>query len=293
MLALARPKAAAISWTRRRPFSSSEWSHLEAKAQLITKRLIQSGETVSVAEVTSGGLVSAALWTSPVAHRCFKGAGVRLAYGINRDADQQGVEKARDFAKQKMASGWSDGFEETRIAQRERARWGLVYEVGEAHSEPGTLVHALELAHAAKLNLGTAWGIGESCVPGPEPHHRTGAPAGSGSVAVAGPTPETTGVLRLQPSSASRSANMLRVARASLDLMEQLQKTRFALEARSSYSTLDMKAVRSQVTEITKKQPEDDDCWEALSDADGDVTAAVVSLIQSGRSGGSGVGMTP
>ena len=86
---------------------------------------------------------------------------------------------------------------------------------------------------------------------------------------------------------------MLRVARASLDLMEQLQKTRFALEARSSYSTLDMKAVRSQVTEITKKQPEDDDCWEALSDADGDVTAAVVSLIQSGRSGGSGVGMTP
>ena len=49
---------------------------------------------------------------------------------------------------------------------------------------PGTPVHALELAHAAKLNLDTAWGVGESCVPGPKPHR--GCDAGSGFVAVAG-----------------------------------------------------------------------------------------------------------
>ena len=48
-------------------------------------------------------------------------------------------------------------------------------------------MHALELAHAAKFNLGTTWGIGDSCVPGPDPHRRTGQLAGSGYVAVAGP----------------------------------------------------------------------------------------------------------
>ena len=89
-------------------------------------------------------------------------------------------------------------------------------------------VHALELAHAAKLNLGTAWGVGESCVPGPEPHHRTGGLSGSGYVAVAGPKPEATGVLRLEPSDLSRSANMMRIAQAALDLMAHLQEKQLA-----------------------------------------------------------------
>ena len=80
-----------------------------------------------------------------------------------------------------------DGFEESRVGKRERARWGLVYEDGVAPSEVGTPVHALELAHAAKFNLGTSWGVGDSCVPGPDPHRRTGQLAGSGYVAVAGP----------------------------------------------------------------------------------------------------------
>tara|TARA_B110001452_G_scaffold172124_1_gene144171 strand:+ start:1823 stop:2536 length:714 start_codon:yes stop_codon:yes gene_type:complete len=222
MLATRRPALVGLRWARR--FSSDEWSKLESKAERIAKVLVDTGEGVSVAELSSGGLISAALWTSPLAHQCFKGAGIRLAYGINRQADEEGVATARDFAKAKMSDGWEKGIEKTRIGQRERARWGLVYEDGVPHSEVGSPVHALELAHAAKFNLGTTWGIGESCVPGPGPHHRTGEAAGSGFVAVAGPQPESTGVLKLGPSDASRSANMLRFASAALDLMVAMQE---------------------------------------------------------------------
>ena len=44
-----------------------------------------------------------------------------------------------------------------------------------------------------------------------------------GFVAVAGPSIETTGVLKIDPSDASRSVNMARIADAALDLMEHLQ----------------------------------------------------------------------
>ena len=91
------------------------------------------------------------------------------------------------FRRVSGAGFGDDGFEESRVGKRERARWGLVYEDGVAPSEVGTPVHALELAHAAKFNLGTSWGVGDSCVPGPDPHRRTGQLAGSGYVAVAGP----------------------------------------------------------------------------------------------------------
>ena len=210
----------------RRCFRSEDWSALEKLSRGVIKSLDEVGETVSVAEWTSGGLISAALWSAPDAHRCFRGAGVRLAYGINRDADREGVAQARDFARGKVGSGWPEGFEDTQLGRRESARWGLVYEEGVAHSESGTAVHALELAHAAKLNLGTEWGIGESSVPGPKPHHRTGLLAGMGFVAVAGPTRETTGVLKVGPSDASRSENMARTARAAIDLMAHLQSSR-------------------------------------------------------------------
>lgn len=96
----------------RRCYSTDEWSRLESKAAGIVQVLEQLGQTVGVAELASGGLISAALWTSPSAHQCFKGGGVRLAYGINRDADQQGRDQARSFVEEKMSSGFgADGFE--------------------------------------------------------------------------------------------------------------------------------------------------------------------------------------
>ena len=45
-----------------------------------------------------------------------------------------------------------------------------------------------------------------------------------GFVAVVGPTVETTGVLKLNPSDQQRSVNMARFAEAALDLMAVLQK---------------------------------------------------------------------
>ena len=223
----ARPTRLCGQIVLRRRFSSEGFAEASTKATTITKKLEQSGETVGVAELASGGLISAILWTAPTAQRTFKGAGVRLAYGINREADIFGRERARDFAKEKIASGFTTtgnkDFASSRIGRRESGRWGLVYENGVPFSKVGSAVHALELAHAAKFNLGTTWGIGESCVAGPEPHHRTGQAAGSGYVAVAGPGPEQTGVLKLEPSDATRSDNMLRIVQAALDLMERLQ----------------------------------------------------------------------
>lgn len=182
--------------------------------------LARHNETVGVAETTSGGLVSAAFWSSPIGSRAFKGAGVRLAYGINREADIEGVAKARDFLAQgnTMANAASP---------RLRAiGMGLVYEDGIEHSETGTAAHALELAHAAKYNLNTTWGVGESSVPGPHDHRRTGLPAGMGFVAVAGPTAETTGVLKVGPKDGTRSQNMCSFAQGALDLMAHLQSQR-------------------------------------------------------------------
>ena len=228
LLTTAHRSSVCVLRSQHRSFSGGDsLRQLERRANDIIERMGQANETVSVAEWTSGGLISAMLWTSPAAHKAFKGSGVRLAYGVNRRADREGVEQAREYAKQKMSSGFTKGFENSRLGERERGRWGLVYEDGVPYSEVGTPVHALELAHAAKLNLGTTWGIGESCVPGPTPHHRTGQAVGSGYVAVAGPDRNVSGVLRLEetdPAVTTRLENMVRFARAALDLMAHLQQ---------------------------------------------------------------------
>ena len=179
------------------------WGALETKANGVVDGLVAQDDTVGVAETTSGGLICAALFSHPDGSRAFKGGGLRLAYGIDRAADEAGVEAART-----QAVGMIE----------------LEYD-GEP-TESGTAVHALELANAARLNLGTTWGVGESSVPGPQPHRRTGSPPGEGFVAVAGPTAATTGVLRLQPGHYDRSENMFRFATGALDLLALLQKKR-------------------------------------------------------------------
>ena len=115
--------------------------------------------------------------------------------------DQKGIEEAREFAATHMAS----------------SRWGLVYEDGE---------YALEIAHAVKLNHGTTWGLGESGVLGPDVHRRTGVPPGMGFETVAGPKPDTTGVMKLNPSSErTHSENKAHSAKAALDLITPTRKT--------------------------------------------------------------------
>ena len=92
----ARPTRLCGQIVLRRRFSSEGFAEASTKATTITKKLEQSGETVGVAELASGGLISAILWTAPTAQRTFKGAGVRLAYGINREADIFGRENANN-----------------------------------------------------------------------------------------------------------------------------------------------------------------------------------------------------
>lgn len=182
--------------------ASFGWTHLPAKAAQITQALRQSGQTVAVAETSSGGLISAALFSSFEGQHVFRGAGVRLPSGISDSAGQDA----------KAAS------------QNQLLAWGIEYANKIDASHVGTVVHALELAHAAKLNLGTDWGIGESGVPGPDAHPRTGYPAGMGFVAVVGPTSSRTGVLKLDPvGETGRADNMCRFAIAALDLMSHIQ----------------------------------------------------------------------
>ena len=185
----------------RRLLSEDGMRKLLPKATLVMEDLRSRGETVAVAETTSGGLISATLLGtgSDVSH--FLGGGVRLPVGLSSDADAD----AKTAANALLTT------------------WGVMYD-GEATSS-GTMEHALELAHAAKLNLRSDWGIGESGVPGPA-HHRTGLPPGMGFVAVVGPTQELSGVLKLSPNNLGRLENMSRFAKAAVDLFAVLQKKR-------------------------------------------------------------------
>eukprot|EP00947_MAST-08B_sp_MAST-8B-sp1_P002370 g2370.t1 len=166
-----------------------------------------ASETVAVAETSAGGLISASLLSAPLESRFhpFRGAGVRLPHGLKPELDEEAKKTARGQAK---------------------PSWGVEYD-GDDPSQAGTAVHALELAHAAKFNLGTDWGIGESGVPGPASHSGTGQPPGLGFVAVVGPTEETTGVLKINTpaETMSRMENMARFAKGALDLLGHLQAT--------------------------------------------------------------------
>jgi nicotinamide mononucleotide (NMN) deamidase PncC len=188
-------------WQLQRRFSSTGLEHLADKATLIANALQRDRQTVGVAETSSGGLISAALFGCPGAERYFRGAGIRLPSGISENASK--------LAKE--------------TSQKHLLEWGLEYPVG-AGSESGTAQHALELAHAAKFNLGTDWGMGESGIAGPHNHPRTGYPAGMGFVAVVGPTMEQSGVLKISPQEGvSRHEDMQRFALAALDLMSHIQ----------------------------------------------------------------------
>merc|ERR1712048_457352 len=172
------------------------------RAEKITKSLHRHSETFGVAETTSGGLISVALFSAGAGHNVFRGAGIRLPRGISESADQVAKE----------------------ASQKQMLAWGIEYDNDADRPLSATMIHALELAHAAKFNLGTDWGIGESGVPGPDAHPRSGLPAGIGFVAVVGPSKEETAVLKVDPvGETSRFENMFRFAIAALDLMSQVQ----------------------------------------------------------------------
>lgn len=119
-------------------------------AEIIAARLIARGDTVGIAESSTGGLISAALLAVPGASAYFRGGGVIY------------TPRARaalvDITKEEME--------------------GL-----RASTEP----YALLLAHRARDLLGATWGLGETGATGPS-GNRYGDAAGHCCFAVAGPT---------------------------------------------------------------------------------------------------------
>lgn len=119
-------------------------------AETIAARLIARGETVGVAESSTGGLISAALLAVPGASAYYRGGGVIY------------TPRARatlvDITKEEME--------------------GL-----RASTEP----YALLLAHRAQNLLGATWGLGETGATGPA-GNRYGDAAGHCCIAVTGPS---------------------------------------------------------------------------------------------------------
>lgn len=126
----------------------------QALAQEIASMLTERGETVAVAESTTGGLVSAALLWVAGASRYYRGGGVLYTL-------------------------------DSRIA--------LVGVPAELYANyQGTTAEMLAtLAEAMRVRLSATWAIAESGLAGPT-GGRNGAPAGRTTLGVAGPVARTT-----------------------------------------------------------------------------------------------------
>jgi nicotinamide-nucleotide amidase len=122
---------------------------LLARAERIAASLKARGETIAIAESSTGGLVSAALLAVPGASAYFEGGAVVYTRG-SRGAF---------------------------LAIPEEALAGI---------RPSTEAYALLLARAARARLGTVWGVGETGAAGPT-GNRYGDPAGHSAIALVGP----------------------------------------------------------------------------------------------------------
>jgi len=118
-------------------------------AERVGAKLRQRGDTVAIAESSSGGLVSAALLAVPGASAYFRGGGVLYT----------GDAKARFL-----------GLSPDALAQPRAATEG----------------HALVLARGVRDRLGASWGVGETGAAGPT-GNRYGDPPGHSCLGVSGP----------------------------------------------------------------------------------------------------------
>jgi nicotinamide-nucleotide amidase len=153
-------------------------------AEAIAKRLVARGETIAVAESSTGGLISAALLAVPGASAYFVGGAVVYTHtsrasllGIT-DADMSGMR---------------------------------------ASTEP----YALLVARRVRERNRATWGIGETGATGPA-GNRYGDAAGHSCIAVVGPTIER--AVTLETGSADRQANMRAFALRALELFVELAK---------------------------------------------------------------------
>jgi nicotinamide-nucleotide amidase len=115
----------------------------------VAAALIARGETLAIAESSTGGLISAAILAVPGASACYRGGGV-IYTGEARSALLGLPERSPDW-------------------------------------RPSTETYATLLAATARVRLSADWGLGESGAAGPT-GNRYGDPAGHSCIALAGPT---------------------------------------------------------------------------------------------------------
>jgi nicotinamide-nucleotide amidase len=151
-------------------------------AEKIAARLKQRGETVAVAESSTGGLIAAALLAMPGASAYFIGGAV--VYTHTSRASLLGITDADMSGMRASTEGYA-----LLVARRMRER-----------------------------NTAT-WGIGETGATGPT-GNRYGDAAGHSCIAVVGPTIER--AITLETGSSDRQANMRAFAARALSLFAEL-----------------------------------------------------------------------
>jgi nicotinamide-nucleotide amidase len=151
-------------------------------AQKIAVLLKQRGETVAVAESSTGGLIAAALLSVAGASAYFVGGAVVYTH---------------------------------------TARAALLG-IGEAEMSgmrASTEAYALMVARRMRERHGATWGLGETGATGPT-RNRYGDAAGHSCIAVTGPAAER--AITLETGSADRQANMRAFAKRALELLDEV-----------------------------------------------------------------------
>ena len=151
------------------------------QAQRIAARLKERGETIAVAESSTGGIVSAALLAVPGASAYFMGGAVVYTRASRR--------ALLDIPEEALA--------------------GI---------RPSTEAYALLFARAVRQQMGTAWALGETGATGPT-GSRYGDAAGHSCIALVGPSGET--AITVETGKDDRVDNMRAFTIAALDLLEK------------------------------------------------------------------------
>jgi nicotinamide-nucleotide amidase len=143
------------------------------------------GETVAVAESSTGGLIAAALLSAPGASAYFVGGGVIY------------TQKAREVLLEEDLARHHPGM------------------------RPATEAYALLEASVIRQRLSTTWGLGETGATGPAGNRYGDAP-GHSCIAVVGPKTRS---LTIETGQSDREANMWRFAEEALKLLETVLRS--------------------------------------------------------------------
>ena len=152
-------------------------------AEKIAGRLVERGDTIAIAESSTGGLIAAALLGVPGASAYFVGGAVVYTktaraglLGIG-DVDMQGL-------------------------------------------RPATEAYSLLIARRVRERLGATWGLGETGATGPT-GNRYGDAAGHTCIAISGPQEKDARAITLETGSTDRRANMDAFAKRALELLSE------------------------------------------------------------------------